>query len=317
MDSALTLRGFAMKLLPLILLLASSGLASAEIINVEFKFTPYIGDTKNDEVQAVAGTARLSLNGVPIAEQPVTGQSLPVLFENREIGSSIWLPVASLGPAVRKGKNVLHLEFEPSDPQMAYKAQLRWNSVMEETVEESNGPGQGSATNQTGEGVDEKPARGKVSFDHTFTADFAADQPWHHYPPVKDLDQADRQQLSDLLKARSEAFKPKFEGIFDLLKGKPGVDLNALRKMKCLDAAYQAGIRIPSPQPDELEFTTTGNPEVIVRRKSGNLFTFEPSQFSRIKVEEKQMCAGIVLSAVYPPRLIFVRSPEGHWSLAY
>src|SRR5690349_1921545 len=69
------------RLLFLLALLAGAPLAQAAVINYEFKFTPYTGDLKDDHVQSVAGTARLFLNNVPLAEQPVGAESLPVIFD--------------------------------------------------------------------------------------------------------------------------------------------------------------------------------------------------------------------------------------------
>jgi len=49
-------------------------LAGAKVINVEFKFTPFTGDTKNDTVDAVPGLVRVFVNDVPFSEQPVQSQ---------------------------------------------------------------------------------------------------------------------------------------------------------------------------------------------------------------------------------------------------
>lgn len=306
-----------MKLIPFVLMLLTSNLALAGAVNVEFKFTPYTGDTKNDQVETVAGTARLFLNGVPYAEQQISAESVPVLFDAREISPSVWLPVASAGPAVRKGKNRLHIEFEPNDGKASYKAQLRWTSVMDETTQEESSPGHYSATNQSGEGMEEKQGTGKLVFDREFTADFAADLPWHHYPAITSLNDKDKQALADLVKMRAEAFKPNFEGVYQLLATKPGVDIAGARKAKCLEAAYKAGVRVGMPALADLEFLASGTPEVAIKRKGGDLFAIDPSQFERIKGDEKQMCAGMALSLVYPPHLVVVRSPAGVWEVAY
>lgn len=306
-----------MKNLALVLFLLCPVVASAEVLNVEFKFTPYTGDTKNDQVDSVAGTARVFLNGIPVAEQPVTAQSLPVLFDAREIGPAVWVPVASLGPAVRKGKNSIRIEFEPTDATAPYKAQLRWATVTDQTSRTENGEGQVSETNQSGEGGEEKPGKGKVVFEREFTADFAKDLPWHHYPAVTSLDDKDRQALAELVKTRGDLYKPKFDGIYALLATRPGVEVERVRKAKCLDAAYKAGVRVPAPPADQLDFVAGGTPEVVVRRKGGDLFTFDPAQFKRIKDGDTQMCAGMVLEMVFPRQMVVVRSPAGAWELAY
>lgn len=143
------------RMLPAIAVLWPS-LALAAVLNVEFKFTPYTGDLKEDHVDSVPGTARVVVNGVPYAEQPVEKKTLPVIFDDREVAASVWVPVQSVGSLVRKGKNVIRIEFEPSDPKAAYKAQLRWASVTDQVKEDDSGAGSYRGTNQAGEG---RPAR--------------------------------------------------------------------------------------------------------------------------------------------------------------
>ena len=49
-----------------VLLLVAASLAPAGVINVEFKFTPFIGDPeKDEEVTIVAGKAQVFINNVP------------------------------------------------------------------------------------------------------------------------------------------------------------------------------------------------------------------------------------------------------------
>jgi len=301
----------------LALLVLAAAAADGAVLNVEFKFTPYTGDTKNDQVESVAGTAKIFLNGVPLTEQPVTAQTLPVLFDAREIGPAVWVPASSLGPAVRKGRNSIRIEFEPADAALAYKAQLRWATVTDQTTRSESGPGQMAETNQADEGGEEKQAKGKVEFQREFTADFAQDMPWHHYPVVNRVEEKDRQALADLVKARADLYKPKFDGIYKLLAAKPGVEVARVRKAKCLDTAYKAGVRVPAPAADQLDFVTSGQPEVVVRRKGSDLFTFDPAQFQRIKDGDIQMCAGMVLEMVFPRQLIAVRNPAGTWEVPY
>ena len=306
------------------LLLASlmllPALAPAAVLNVEFKFTPFRGDPQKDKtVETVPGTARIFLNNVPYAEQEVQKQSLPVLFEEREVSPSVWLPVESAGAAVRKGRNKIRIEFEPADAKVAYRARLSWATVTDQVTRKSTGPGSGSATNMADAGKDDKSATGKVVFEREFTADFAADRPWHHYPAVTALSDADRSALADLLQKRVEWFKPGFAALYKSLEDR-GVErerIAKVRKAKCLDAAYGAGVRMSAPPPGELEFVTTGNPEVVVRRKGRELFTLDPKAFERIKGDEMQMCAGMTLSMVYAPQLVVVRTPGGAWEVAY
>ena len=48
-----------------------SSLASAKVINVEFNFTPYTGDVREDHVQSVPGKAKVFINHMLYAEQDV------------------------------------------------------------------------------------------------------------------------------------------------------------------------------------------------------------------------------------------------------
>ena len=286
-------------------------LAVAGVLNVEFKFTPFTGDPKEDHVESVPGTARVLLNGVPFAEQPVQQQTLPVMFDEREVAPAVWVPVASMGPTVRKGKNIIRIEFQPNDPKLAYTAQLRWASVTDQVREEGT-----RSTNQADEGVESKPATGPITLERTFTADFAKDQPWHHYPAVTTLTDADKEQLAKLAADRVGWFTPPFAAIYRALDGQEGVKVAEVRKAKCLDAAHAAGVRFPAPPADQLDFVTPGGPEVVIRRKDGTpLYMPDQAAFAKIKGDEKQMCAGVALMAVFPPRLVAVKTPEGAWQL--
>ena len=56
-----------MKKLAFALLMAAASLAPAAVINVEFKFTPFVGDpAKDDKVTTVPGKAAIFINNVPI-----------------------------------------------------------------------------------------------------------------------------------------------------------------------------------------------------------------------------------------------------------
>jgi hypothetical protein len=304
--------------IPLLLILFWSSVASAEVVNVEFKFTPYVGDpAKSDQVETVPGNARVFINNVLLAEQEVRKDNVPVLFDEREISPSVWVPATSLGGALRKGKNTIRIEFVPSDAGKPYNAQLRWVSVMDQSTEKSE-DGHYKSTNQSGEGHEDKKALGKVMFQREFVADFAVDLPWHHYPPVTSLSDEDKRSLALLVKKRAEAFKPGFADIYALLGKDPHVKLDELKKAKCLDQAYAAGIRVAAPAVNQLAFAMTGNPEVVVNRKDGAaLYPFDEKSFERIKGDEAQMCAAMALSMAFPPRLVVVRSPSGTWEVAY
>lgn len=289
---------------------------AAGVLNVEFKFTPYIGDPQADHVESVPGKAWVFVNNIPVADQEIDKQRLPVLFDAREIAPSVWIPVSSLGPVVRKGKNSLRIEFEPAQA-TPYQARFSWAQVTDQVTEQSES-GRYQATNQAGEGRVDKQGKGKLSFEHEFSADFAVDRPWHHYPPVSSLSEADKQGLAALLKSRVAAYKPNFAELYKLLNGKEGIDGAAMRKAKCLEKAYAAGVRIVPPAAAELDFVITGNPEVVLKRKDGPLFNLNLARkaLERIKGEEMQMCAAMALSVAYPPSLMAVRGPDGPWLVA-
>ena len=108
------------------LLLFCSSLASAGVLNIEFNFSPFIGDPqKSDHVEIVAGKATVFINNVPVAGQEIQKHEVPVLFDNREIGTAVWVPASSMGPALRKGKNKIRIEFVPANAKEPYDAQLR------------------------------------------------------------------------------------------------------------------------------------------------------------------------------------------------
>jgi hypothetical protein len=307
-----------LRLLSVVLLLVVPVSVRAAIVNVEVKFTPYVGDpAKNDTVQTVPGMAAIFLNGVPYAEQPVQQDTVPVQFEEREITPAVWLPMEALGPAVRKGKNTIRIEFTPADPKTPYRARLAWASVSDEEAEDKKG-GRQTTTNLTAPGKEEKSGSGKIVLEHTVDASFAPDVAWHHYPPITTLADADKQKLAALAMARTNVFQPDFAGVYRILEGDRRLDVAKIREAKCVEAAYAAGVRLDAPKPDELEYVTSNQPEVVVRRKGRHLFApADASAFAKIQGEEQQMCAGIALSLAFPPKLVAVRDPDGTWKVVY
>lgn len=299
-------------------LLFLSSLAQAAVLNVEIHFAPFTGDLKSSNVQTVAGKASVYVNNVLLAEMPVRRDTVPVLFDAREIAAPIWITSQSLGPGLRKGRNKVRIEFEPTDPKAAYMTQLRWNEVTDQVTRGTSASGASTATNQGAGGVDVKSATGKVVIEREFVADFATDRPWHHYPAVASLNDEDRKRLAALVRARMDVWKPDFAAAYKTLSGVKGIDVAEVRKNKCLEAAYTAGVRITSTAPDQLEFQTTGNPEVVVKSRKGELYPVaDVKSFEKIKGNELQMCAGIVLSILFPERLVVVRNPAGEWQVAY
>jgi hypothetical protein len=290
---------------------------SAAVINVEFKFTPFVGDPQKDkEVETVPGQAHVFLNNVPDADQEVPANKVPVLFEDHEIAPSVWVPVKSLGGVLRKGKNKIRIEFEPKDAGANYRAELRWASIMDK-VTETHHEDSGTNTNEANGGVLDRKATGKVVMEKEFTADFAPDKPWHHYPAVTALSDADKKSIAALLAERADWFKPDFASVYKALEPNEQIQVKQIRHAKCLDAAYQDGLRLQAPSYDDLEFVTTGGPEVVVRSKKGDLFGLNEKSFAVVKDAPTQMCAGIALSTVFPPRLTVVRNPAGVWEMIY
>jgi hypothetical protein len=302
----------------LLWLLLAAPLTRAAVINVEFKFTPFVGDPAKDrEVMTVPGKAVVSINNVMIAEQEVRAEKSPVLFDEHEVSAAVWVPMSSVGPAVRRGPNKIRIEFTPDDANKTYRAQLRWASVTDEVTEEL-APGSVKSTNQANEGVDDrKTVRGKVVFEREFAGDFALDLPWHHYPAVTSLTEEDKQKIAALLKTRAEWFQPDFAAVYKAIEDNESLKVDDVRKARCLEAVYKLGVRVTAPPAGELEFTTTGGPEVVVTRKSGPLFGLNEKAFAPVKDEEAQTCAGMALAVIYPGRLMAVRKPDGAWEVVY
>jgi len=285
-------------------------LAHAAVINFEFKFTPYTGDAKEDQVTTVAGTARVFLNKVPLAEQQISAMQVPVVFAG-EVAPAVWLPVATAGPRLRKGTNHLRIEFQPTDAKAAYHAQLHWAEVNDQAAADGS-------TNQSGEGTDQREAKGALVMERDFTADFAADLPWHHYPAVTALGADDKSALLALLQARAQAFQPKFDRIYAALDGVEGVNVAEMRKLGCLDKAYAEGMRVGAPAMDQVGFVLTGQPEVLLQGKGDSLFVVDMAVLrKKITDPHAQECAGLLLGTVYGPRLAAVRDPAGGWKIVY
>lgn len=291
----------------------------AAVVNVEFKFTPFVGDpAKADKVDTVGGKARVYVNNIFVAEQPVRADSVPVMFEAREVGPAVWVPTASLGPVLRKGANRIRIEFEPEDGKTSYRARLAWAQVNDAATEERR-DGAMTSTNQSGEGQEDKTVKGTVVLERAFEAPFAVEQPWHKYAPVAEVGDADRKALVALVKARADAFKPKFETIYKILAAHPQIKVADVKRIKCLEKVYAAGLRVLAPAPEQLDIGLTGAAEVVLRRKdSDQLYQpNNPNVFEKLKGEEMQMCAGFALFAAYPPRLVAVRNPKSGWEVAY
>ena len=307
------------KILSLLLIIWSTS-TLAQVINFEIKFTPFVGNpVTDDSVKTVAGKVQVFLNNVLISEQDLQSQDQPVMFDEREIGPEVWLPVASLGPLVRKGKNTVRIEFVPTDGMMPYHTQLSWAEVNDQSTE-TQAEGSFFATNQSGEGKETKDTQGKVVMEKDFSADFATDLPWHHAAAVTALSDDDKQQLLKLVNDRATSFKPKFENLYKILEmPHPGIELDVaqIRQSGCLDKAYKAGVRVAARAMDDVEFQLSGNQEVVIKGKSDSLYPFNPEDFAKIKGDDNQMCAGMALSIAYPPQMIVVKNADGAWQVVF
>ncbi|MBI1394494.1 MAG: hypothetical protein GC151_00830 [Betaproteobacteria bacterium] len=290
--------------------------ARAAVVNVEFNFTPFVGDSVSNEVESFPGTARVYVNNVLLGERDVSRRPLPILPDSGEVRPAIWIPATAVGPVLRRGHNTLRIDFEPKDPGTTYHAQLRWASVTD--ARPSTDAGGGARTNLANPGTDDRVIKGKVSFTHEFDAEFAPDQPWHHYPPVASVTEEDRRSLLELVKARARTFAPDFSDLYALLVAGHRVDVDEVRKSGCLETVYDAGLRIAPADARDFDVGFTGNAEVILRSRNGGLFHPEdPTVFSRVTDTAVQKCAGLVLFASFPPRLAAVRSPDGGWRIVY
>ena len=293
--------------------------ANAEVLNVEFNFSPFHPpeDAQAGHVITVPGTVVVYLNKVMVAEQTIERRELPVLFAERSVSSAVWMSARSLGSSLRKGKNSIRVEFTPVDLQQSYLARFTWAEVTDQVTRTEDGPGRSTATNYGGTGKDEKKVTGRAVFEGSFTADFAVDRPWHHYPLVTALSGADKVGLVALLKNRANMFKPDFMGLYALMQDIPHLNAAEVKKAGCLQKAYDAGVRMTAPLLEKVDVVFSGNQEVQLRGKGGPLFPLGPERFARIKGEDAQECAAMVLFMLYPPRLTVVRNPAGAWEVAY
>ncbi|SJZ41016.1 hypothetical protein SAMN02745119_00520 [Trichlorobacter thiogenes] len=299
-------------------LLLASLPATAAVINVEFNFTPYFApaDPTAKQVDTIPGKAVVYLNNQVLAEQELEKRDLPVLFEEREISPAVWILASSMGSGLRKGANSIRVEFTPANPSQPYLARFTWSEVTDKETRTDDGAGRSTATNYGGTGKEERPVKGKVVFERGFTADFAVDHAWHHYPPITAVSPADKASLIALLKERATLFKPNFAAAYKLLEKQPNLTVPAMKKAKCLENAYKVGIRVKAPTLEQLETVITNAPELLLQGKAGSpLHPINRAAFKKIKGDENQMCAAMALYTLYPPRLTVVRTPTGTWEV--
>ena len=131
------------------------------------------------------------------------------------------------------------------------------------------------------------------------------------------LSAEDKKSLAMLVKQREEAFKPNFAAAYQILENIPEISLAEVKKAKCLDKSYAAGIRITAMTPDQLDFVTTGNPEVVIRGKGGDLYhPVDLKALTGIK-DDDLLGFQMVFAALFPARLVAVRTPSGKWEVVY
>lgn len=299
------------------LMCASALVLIANVTNVEFTFSPFTGEhLKADRVDIVAGKLRVLLNNVPIAEKIVEAAKAPVMFEDRQVGGPIWITAQSFGPTLRKKGNLLRIEFEPANAKAPYTTQLRW-AFVSDGITETASAGKHTSTNMMGEGKEEKSVTGKVVLEKGFDADFAPDRPWHKYPEVTSLSDADRLSLTALLQKRLAAYQPASADAYKFIDADPRVDGAELRKRKCVEKAFATGLRVKGPAAGHLEIVLTGKQEVVLRAKEGPLYNpVDESIFGKIKDQSIMRCLIPVMEVLFPERLIAVKDPSGVWEEA-
>ncbi len=87
-----------------------------------------------------------------------------------------------------------------------------------------------------------------------------------------------------------------------------------LRKLKCVEKAYAAGLLVQGPATGQLDILLSGNQEVVLRAKSGPLYNpVDESIFGRIKDQSIMRCMIPVMEVLFPERIIAVKNPSGVW----
>ena len=291
-------------------------LATPAVVNVEFNFSPYTGNPdKEDVIVFVPGQARLFINGLPFAEVEVRQQKYKIIFSDREISSApVNLTGESFGASLRKSKNMLRVEFVPADSKRPYTAELAWASVTDAPAETRDARGVVSSTNLSQKGKERKAAQGTAVFEREFQADFAIDRPWHRYPPVKDLSEADRQQIRTVVAQRLDALQPDFKVLYEWLE-RNGFKVAEIRKQKILEQIRASGLRIRVADAARLEFVLGSGPAVMVKGTGGAPVyrPQNPQVLSKIADKGEQDFAMSILPQVFPARLLVARAPSGAW----
>lgn len=298
-------------------LAAAAPPAIAEVVSIEFRFTPFVGDPATmDQVHTVPGMVRMLVNRVPYAEQDIPATAASVRTGDREVEPSVVFPAHLCGPALRKGTNTFQIEFYPEDGEQIYRAQLR--SVVVTGPATHHAKGKEGAAPEGSAALIDKDAKGWLTLERDFIADFAADLPWHHNPPIKSLNLKDLESLRALVRERLAAFEPDFARVYAMMEGKEGIDVAKVKEMKCLDAAYAAGVRMAAPDDHNIDFLLSGNPEVMIRAKDGLLYRpADPATINTITDPAMRSCLETAIAAAFPARFAVVRNAAGGWEIVY
>jgi len=298
-----------------VLLMIFPVLATAAVVNVEFHFAPYTGNPDTEDVIVfVPGQTRLFVNGLPFAEVEVREQKYQIIFSDREISSApVSLTGESFGALLRKSTNTLRVEFVPADAQRTYTAELRWASVTDGVTETRTEQGV-SSTNLAQQGRDRQTVQGTAVLEREFQADFVHDLPWHHYPPVQALGEADKQQIRTLVAQRLQALQPDFK-VFYAWLDKHNFKVADIRKGKVLEKIHASGLRVKMVDAARLEFIVGGGPGVMVKA-AGTEPVYRPENpqaLSKVTTKGAKDFATSVLPQLFPARLIVARTPSGVW----
>jgi hypothetical protein len=286
-----------MRLVIIAVIAAATG--SAEIVNAEFGFDMYTGDrSKQSKLKAVPGRMRVFFNDISFRNQKSFDRELAVMSGNIMSGNGIF--VSRAGPIIRKGKNSIRVEFEATDSNVEYNATLAWTFSNYDQ----------SGVSKT-DGTDTKTGKGKITITKEFTAPFAEDLPWHHYPSVQTLTETDKQSIAAVLQTLADAFKPNFAPIYARI----GSEAAEIRGMGCIENAYAQGVRMRAASLDQLTFDLTGTPEVTVRGKGVRLFVPNDAKFWD-KVNN-DICLMTMFDSAFASVLHVVKSPAGVWQIVY
>jgi hypothetical protein len=301
---------------------------AARPVNVDFNFTPYLPPARDaDKVTTLEGVVELELNGVPMLELPLESKSALLMdssAEGIEVFPALWLNALELQPLLRRGDNLLRLQFTPRDGAVSYRSQFRWTVIEDQTTTSTTARGSLLTTNHGAGGREDREARGQVTVQQAFQAPFAKVELWHAAPAVTTLTPADRAAIQELIRRRAALFSPDFEAAYRFLAGLPkdrgiSLDIPEIRRLRCLEAGYATGIRVAAPAEADLNLVTTNSPVVVARGEGEFLMSFpnEPGMAERYEAlpNDKGFCFAVSFNMLFPKRLLLVKGVDGQWQI--